>query len=82
MKIFLKLLFFIFLNLLVLNSSVFSEEGKIKIGLLAPLTGENSELGRQIIKAVRMALKDIGANQIEIYPKDTASNPKKLLTLH
>lgn len=79
MKIFLKLLFFIFLNLLVLNSSVFSEEGKIKIGLLAPLTGENSELGRQIIKAVRMALKDIGANQIEIYPKDTASNPKKTL---
>ncbi len=79
MKIFLKLLFFIFLNLLVLNNSVFSEEGKIKIGLLAPLTGENSELGRQIIKAVRMALKDIGANQIEIYPKDTASNPKKTL---
>ena len=37
---------------------------KIKIGLMVPLTGSNKELGKSIIKAVRLALKDINNNAI------------------
>ncbi|MEK9897103.1 MAG: hypothetical protein VW518_11890, partial [Burkholderiaceae bacterium] len=48
-------------------------EEKIKIGLLVPLTGENKEIGQQIIKAVRLAVKDINSDAIEIIPRDTAS---------
>ena len=48
-------------------------EEKIKIGLLVPLSGENKEIGQQIIKAVRLAVKDIDSDFIEIIPRDTAS---------
>tara|TARA_B100000780_G_scaffold162926_1_gene113880 strand:- start:271 stop:1422 length:1152 start_codon:yes stop_codon:yes gene_type:complete len=54
---------------------VFAEE-KIKIGLLVPLTGKNSEIGQSIIKAARLAINQIDNLSIEIIPKDTASNPK------
>ena len=79
MNKFFRVLFFITFNFLILTISSFSEENKIKIGLLAPLTGENAHIGKQIINAVKMALKDIGSNEIELYPKDTKSNPKNTL---
>jgi hypothetical protein len=79
MSKFIKIIFFIFLNfsLLILNS-VKAEE-KIKIGLLVPMTGSNKDLGQSIIKAVRLAIKDIDSNLIEIIPKDTASRSNKTL---
>ena len=54
-------------------------EEKIKIGLLVPLSGENKEIGQQIIKAVRLAVKDIDSDFIEIIPRDTASTANKTL---
>ncbi|MEK9746280.1 MAG: ABC transporter substrate-binding protein [Pelagibacteraceae bacterium] len=54
-------------------------EEKIKIGLLVPFTGENKEIGQQIIKAVRLAVKDINSDFIEIIPRDTASSANKTL---
>jgi hypothetical protein len=56
-----------------------ADEKKIKIGLLAPLTGDNAKVGKEITEAVRLALKDINSQQIEIYPKDTQSDPNKTL---
>ena len=41
------------------------------------MTGENKDLGELIIKSTRMALEDIGNDKLEIYPKDTSSNPDK-----
>ena len=52
-------------------------EEKIKIGLLVPLSGENKEIGQQIIKAVRLAIKDIDSDFIEIIPRDTASTASR-----
>ena len=49
---------------------------KIRIGLLAPLTGKNSELGQSIIKSVRLAINKIDNPSIEIFPRDTKSNPE------
>ena len=49
---------------------------KIKIGLLVPLTGKNSEIGQSIIKSVRLAINKINNPLIEIIPKDTKSNAK------
>ena len=54
---------------------VFAEE-KIKIGLLVPLTGKNSEIGQSIIKATRLAINQINNSSIMIIPKDTASSPE------
>jgi len=49
---------------------------KIKIGLLVPLTGKNSEIGQSIIKSTRLAINTIDNASIEIIPKDTQSNPQ------
>ena len=72
---FFKIFLFGFLGLIYFNSLVLSKEEKIKIGLLVPMTGKNKDLGQQIIKATRIALKDINSEKLEIYPKDTNSNP-------
>ena len=56
-----------------------SLEDKIKIGMLVPMTGDNKEIGQLIIKAVRLAVLDIDTQKIEIYPKDTNSNPEQAL---
>ena len=56
-----------------------TNEEKIKIGLLVPMSGEKNKLGQSIIKSTRLALKDIGTDKIEIYPKDTELDPNKTL---
>ena len=77
-KIFI-ILFLVIYNFFLFITPAFSEDNKIRIGLLVPLTGENTEIGKQIIKATRLALNDINSNKIEIFPKDTNSDPNKTL---
>ena len=77
-KIFI-ILFLTFYNFFFNNALGFAEENKIKIGLLVPLSGENASIGKQIVKATRLALKDINSDKLEIIPKDTKSDPNKTL---
>ena len=56
-----------------------STEEKIKIGLLVPLTGKNSEIGQSIVKSTRLAITKINNLSIEIIPKDTKSSPENTL---
>ena len=77
-KIF-KITFIIFLSVFSFLEKTKANENKIKIGLLVPITGDNKNLGQLIIKSTRMALEDIDDNKIEIYPKDTGSNPEQTL---
>ena len=68
-------LFVVFL----LTPLAISANEKIKIGLLVPITGNDKELGQQIVKSTRKALKEIDNENLEIYLKDTNSNPNKTL---
>jgi|TARA_B100001063_G_scaffold138097_1_gene129069 hypothetical protein len=77
-KIFKFISFLIFGFLSLCNLSLSAEE-KIKIGLLVPITGKDKDLGQEIIKSTRIALKDINTENLEIYLKDTNSNPNKTL---
>ena len=43
------------------------------------MTVSNKDIGQSIIKAVRLAVKDIDSNLIEIIPKDTSTKPNKTL---
>ena len=74
MKIFIKIIIFLCL-VFVLNIQKVSAEEKIKIGLLVPITGQHSEIGKSIIKSVRLAINKIDNPLIEILPRDTQSNP-------
>ena len=79
MSKFFKILLLIFFSLSNFYFSLVLAEEKIKIGLLVPTTGDNKNLGQQIIKSARIALKEIGSEKIEIYLKDTNSDPNKAL---
>ena len=74
MKTFIKLLLLVLLSISIFNQNIFASE-KIKIGLIVPLSGENSIIGEKIIKSIRMAINKINDERIEIIPKDTKSNP-------
>ena len=75
----LKRLFFTLLVLLTMYKNSYSNDEKIKIGILVPLSGEDKNLGQLIIKATRMAITDINDNRLEIFPKDTKSDPQQTL---
>tara|TARA_B110000444_G_C18784749_1_gene569310 strand:+ start:257 stop:1411 length:1155 start_codon:yes stop_codon:yes gene_type:complete len=77
-KIF-RILFLLFLNFISFGSQSLANENKIRIGLLLPLSGDNAKLGKQILKAARLAINDIDSDMIEIYPKDTRSDPNTTL---
>jgi hypothetical protein len=77
MKI-IKIILLLALTFLVLPKEIIANE-KIKIGLLVPLSGKNSEIGQSIIKSARLAINKIDSTLIEIIPKDTQSNPESTL---
>jgi hypothetical protein len=76
-----KIIKIILLLTLTFSSSVnelFADE-KIRIGLLIPLTGKNSEIGQSIVKSTRLAVNKINNSSVEIIPKDTQSSPQGTL---
>jgi len=73
-----KIILLFTLILLIAAKSVSANE-KIKIGLLIPLTGKNSDVGQSIINSTRLAVNKINNLSIEIIPKDTESNPSSTL---
>tara|TARA_Y100000389_G_scaffold5063_1_gene4776 strand:- start:1902 stop:3056 length:1155 start_codon:yes stop_codon:yes gene_type:complete len=75
----LRIIFIIFVNLLLIQTSGNADDEKIKIGLLVPMSGDDKDLGQLLIKSTRLALKDINNIKLEIFPKDTSSNPSKAL---
>ena len=78
MKKIIKIILLLTLIFSVLTIEIIASE-KIKIGLLVPLTGKNSEIGQSIIKSTRLAINKINNSSIEIVPRDTKSNPTDTL---
>jgi ABC-type branched-subunit amino acid transport system substrate-binding protein len=73
-----KIIFFLAFGFSIAPVTLLAND-KIKIGLLVPLTGNNSEIGQSIIKSTRLAINTINNASIEIIPKDTQSNPETTL---
>jgi hypothetical protein len=78
MKKIIKIILLLSLTFSVSTAETIDSE-KIKIGLLVPLTGKNSEIGQSIIKSTRLAINKINNPLIEIVPRDTKSNPMNTL---
>ena len=74
MKILVKIIILIILFSYSSSTRVFAQD-KIKLGLLVPISGEFSEIGKSIMKSTLLAINKIDNSSIEIIPKDTASNP-------
>ena len=76
-----KLLLILSYIIIFFNSNVSGAENNnyLKIGLLAPLSGEYKELGESLLYSLQLALKEINDKKVLIIPRDTGSNdPNKL----
>ena len=78
MKTFIKIISFLLVISYSLINNLYAEK-KIKIGLIVPLSGEYSLIGESILKSTRLAINKINDNNIEIFPRDTGSNPFQTL---
>ncbi len=67
--------------LIFFNSNLLSNENAktLKIGLLAPLSGEYKELGTSLLYSLQLALDEINDKNVYIVPQDSGSNDKKKL---
>ena len=75
--------FIIFLSYIIIffNSNLLSNENKqiLKIGLLAPLSGEYKELGNSLLYSLQLALDEIDDKSVFIIPRDAGYNNQKKL---
>jgi len=74
---FLSYIFILFNTSLVANEN----DGKLRVGLLAPFSGENKNLGESLLLSTQLALNEIDNNDIIIIPRDSGSDDKEKLNL-
>ena len=67
--------------LIFFNSNLQGNENNniLKVGLLAPLSGEYKELGDSLLYSLQLALDEINDKNVQIIPRDSGSNDKKKL---
>ena len=77
-----KILILLSYIILFLNTNLLGDENKkfLKIGLLAPLTGEYSELGNSLLYSLQLALDEINDENVIIIPRDTGFNNEEKLS--
>jgi len=63
------------------NLNASEKNVELKIGLLAPFSGEYKNLGNSLLLSVQLALDEIGDKNIKIIPRDSGSNNKKKLSI-
>ena len=74
---------FLFYICLLLNTNLTANEndGKLRVGLLAPFSGEYKNLGESLLLSTQLALDEIDNSNIIIIPRDSGSNNKERLNL-
>ena len=78
-------LIIIFLSYILLlfnaNSLANENDGKLRIGLLAPFSGEHKSLGESLLLSTQLALNEIDDDNIIIIPRDSGTDNKEKLNL-
>ena len=77
-KIIITFLSYIFI-LFNCNLMAAENDGKLRIGLLAPFSGEYKNLGESLLLSTQLALDEIGDKNIIIIPRDSGTNDKDQL---
>ena len=76
-----KVYFILVYTIIFFNSNLFSDEKNkiLKVGLLAPLSGEYKNLGNSLLYALQLALEEIDDRNVLIIPRDSGFNNKDKL---
>ena len=75
------LIIFLSYILFFFNTILFSDEKKdsLKVGLLAPFSGEYKDLGNSLLLSVQLALNEIDDDSLKIIPRDSGTNNSQKL---
>ncbi len=74
--------FIIIYILFFYNFNSFADENQksLRVGLLAPFSGEYKDIGQSIMLSLQLALNEIGDKKIKIFPRDSGhNNPQQLI---
>ena len=65
--------------LIFFNSNLLSNENNniLKVGLLAPLSGEYKDLGNSLLYSLQLALDEINDKNVHIIPRDSVLMTRK-----
>ena len=76
-----KVYFILVYTIIFFNSNLFSNEKNkiLKVGLLAPLSGEYKDLGNSLLYSLQLALEEIDDKNVLILPRDSGFNNKDKL---
>ncbi len=78
-----KIKLILYYLLITFNTFVFAVEKSdgnvLKIGVLAPFSGEMKSMGEELLYAINLAIHDINDPSIKIYPKDSGSKREKII---
>ena len=76
-----KILIILSYIIFFINSNLFSNEDNkiLKVGLLAPLSGEYLELGNSLLYSLQLALSEINDESLFIIPRDAGFKDQKKL---
>ena len=68
-------------TLIFFNSNLLSNENNnvLKVGLLAPLSGEYKQIGESLLYSLQLALDEIDDKNVQIIPRDSGSDDKDKL---
>ena len=74
---------FLFYIILLFNSNLAATEGdrKLRVGLLAPFSGEYKNLGESLLLSTQLALNEIDSENIIIIPRDSGSGDNEKLNI-
>ena len=71
--------FFLIIILVTIFPKIAHGNSEIKIGLLAPFTGEFENIGKSVFSSARIALNKINNDTINILPRDTKAKNSETL---
>ena len=73
-----KILLSIFYILFIFNSNLLGDDDNktLKVGLLAPLSGPNSEIGNSLLYSLQLSLEEIKDKNVFVIPRDSGFNNK------
>ena len=76
-----KILLSIFYILFIFNSNLLGDDDNktLKVGLLAPLSGPNSEIGNSLLYSLQLSLEEIKDKNVFVIPRDSGFNNKDKL---
>src|SRR3990167_4855013 len=63
------------------NSQTAAPLAAVKVGVMAPLSGDAASYGESVKRAVELSLKNLGLSNVQLVVEDSKCDPKEAVTV-